>query len=117
MWAVLARFGCPEDFVTLIHALHDGMVGRVCHQSILSEPFPITGSLKKGCVLDPTCFSLYVAAMLNEVPPTSPGINLRYRTDGGISNLARFRAKSKTSTITTHELQFANDNATPSSEH
>ena len=51
--------------------------------------------------------------MLNEVPPTSPGINLRYRMDGGLFNLARFRAKSKTSTITAHELQFADDNATP----
>jgi len=74
MWAVLAHFGCPEDFITLICALHDGMVGRVCHQSILSEPFPITGGLKQGCVLAPNCFSLYVAAMLNEVPPSSPGI-------------------------------------------
>jgi len=113
MWAVLARFGCPEDFITLIRALHDRMVGRVCHQSILSEPFPITGGLKQGCVLAPTCSSLYVAAMLNEVPLSSPGINLRYRMDGGLFKLARFRAKSKTSTITAHELQFADDNATP----
>jgi len=88
-----------------------GPVGRVCHQSILSEPFPITGGLKQGCVLSPTCFSLYVAAMLNEVPPTSPGINLRYRMDRGFFNLSRFRARSKTSTITAHEPQFANDTA------
>jgi len=112
MWAVLARFGCPEDFITLIRALHDGMVGRVCHQSIPSDPFPITAGLKQGCVLAPTCFSLYVAAMLNQVPPISPAINLRYRMDGGLFNLARFRAKSKTSAITAHELQFADDNAT-----
>jgi len=39
MWAVLARFGCPEDFIILIRALHDGMVGRVCHQRILSDSF------------------------------------------------------------------------------
>jgi len=51
--------------------------------------------------------------MLNEVQPTSPGINLRHRRDGGFFNLARFRAKSKTSVSTAHELQFANDNATP----
>jgi len=50
--------------------------------------------------------------MLNEVPP-SPDINLRYRMNGGFFNLARFRAKSKTSTITVHELQFADDSATP----
>jgi len=83
MWAVLARFGCPDDF-TLIRAVCDGMVGRVWHQRILSEPFRITGGFQQVCVLAPTCFSLYVAAMLNEVPPTSPGINLRYRMDGGL---------------------------------
>jgi len=51
--------------------------------------------------------------MLNEVPPSSHGINLQYRVDGGLFDLARFRAKSKTSTITAHELQFSDDNATP----
>ena len=56
MWDVLARFGCPEHFITPIRALHHGMVGRVCHQSILSDPFPITSRLKQGCVQAPTCF-------------------------------------------------------------
>ena len=46
MWAVLARFGYPPDFVTLMRDLHDGMVGRVRHQNSLSEPFPIKGGMK-----------------------------------------------------------------------
>jgi len=33
--------------------------------------------------------------------------------NGGLFNLARFRAKSKTFVITAHELQFVDDNATP----
>ena len=33
--------------------------------------------------------------------------------DGGLFNLTRFCAKSKTSIITAHKLQFADDNATP----
>jgi len=33
--------------------------------------------------------------------------------DGGLFNLARFSAQSKTSVITAHEMQFADDNATP----
>ena len=69
MCAVLASFGCPDDFINLIRALHDDMVGRVCHRSTLSDPFLITGGLKQECVLAPTFFSLYVTAMLNEVPP------------------------------------------------
>ena len=114
MWAVLARFGCPDDFVMLIRSLHDGMVGRVCHQKALSDPFPITGGLKQGCVLAPTCFSLYLAAMLNEIPPETPSIDVRYRMDGGLFNLSRLRAKTRTLTTTVHELQYADDNATPS---
>ncbi|XP_076061565.1 uncharacterized protein LOC143037317 [Oratosquilla oratoria] len=113
MWAVLARFGCPPDFVTLVRALHDEMVGRVCHQNSLSEPFPINGGLKQGCVLAPTCFSLYTAAMLNEIPPDTPSIDLRFRMDGGVFNLARLRARTKTTICPVRELQYADDNATP----
>ena len=54
--------------------------------------------------------------MLNEVPPTRPGINLRYRTDGGLFNLARFRARSNTSTITAHELQVSTDKSKVSNQ-
>ncbi|KAK3882952.1 hypothetical protein Pcinc_012706 [Petrolisthes cinctipes] len=113
MWAVLARFGCPPDFVTLVRGLHDGMVGRVCHQSSLSGPFSINGGLKQGCVLAPTCFSLYTAAMLNEIPPDTPTIDLQFRMDGGVFNLARLRAKTKTTKTLLREMQYADDNATP----
>lgn len=114
MWAVLAKFGCPPDFVALVRALHDGMMGRVCHQSAISDAFPITGGLKQGCVLAPTCFSLYTAAMLNEIPPETPGIDLRYRMDGGVFNLARLRARTRTNNMLVRELQYADDNATSS---
>ncbi|KAK3889203.1 hypothetical protein Pcinc_006774 [Petrolisthes cinctipes] len=110
---VLARFGCPPDFVTLVRGLHDGMVGRVCHQSSLSGPYSINGGLKQGCVLAPTCFSLYTAAMLNEIPPDTPTIDLQFRMDGGVFNLARLRATTKTTKTLLREMQYADDNATP----
>ena len=113
MWAVLRRFGCPPDFVTLVSSLHEGMVGRICHQNSLSDPFPITGGLKQGCVLAPTCFSLYMAAMFNEIPPEAPSIDIRYRMDGGLFNLNRLRARTRTSNISVREMQYADDNATP----
>ncbi|XP_076065246.1 uncharacterized protein LOC143039258 [Oratosquilla oratoria] len=91
MWQVLERFGCPEKFTTLIRSLHDGMLGRVQHQTGLSEPFPIT-----GCVLAPTLFSIYLAAMLHEIPENNPGIELRYRMDGGLFNTARLRTRNRT---------------------
>lgn len=42
----------------------------------LSGPFPINSSLKQGYVLVPTCFCLYMAAMLNENPLETPSIGL-----------------------------------------
>ncbi|CAE1315652.1 unnamed protein product [Acanthosepion pharaonis] len=102
--------------LALVRALHDGIVGRVCHQYSLSDPFPITGGLKQGCVLAPTCFSLYTAEMLNEIPPDTPSIDLRYRLDGGVFNLARLRARSKTTMCWVRELQYADDNAHPRSD-
>ncbi|XP_076029799.1 uncharacterized protein LOC143018326 [Oratosquilla oratoria] len=68
MWAVLARFGYPPHFISLVCAFHEGMTGRIFNQGGISEPFAITGGLKQGCVLAPTLFSLYTAAMINEIP-------------------------------------------------
>ncbi|XP_076062413.1 uncharacterized protein LOC143037748 [Oratosquilla oratoria] len=88
------------------------MVGRVCHQNSLSGPFPINGGLKQGCVLAPTSFSLYTAAILNEISPDTPTIDLRFHMDGEAFNLARLHARTKT-TLTVQELQHADDSATP----
>ena len=86
MWMVLRWLGCPEHFVGLVRALHEGMPGRVPHGSRLSEEFPMTSGLKHGCVLAPTLFSLYLAAMLHDIPPDNPSVNIRYRLDGAIFN-------------------------------
>lgn len=51
--------------------------------------------------------------MLNEIPPDTPSIDLRYRLDGGVFNLARLCARSKTTMCSVRELQYADDNATP----
>ncbi|XP_076039003.1 uncharacterized protein LOC143024118 [Oratosquilla oratoria] len=112
MWQVLERFDCPEKFTTLIRSLHDGTLGRVQHQTGLSEPFPITGGLKQGCVLAPTLFSIYLAEMLHEIPENNPGIGLRYRMDGGLFNTVRFRSRNRTYPMQMSELQYADDNCT-----
>ena len=54
LWAVLARFGCPPGFVTLIRGLHNGMFGRVLHQGTLSDPFSINGGLRQGLPTGPS---------------------------------------------------------------
>ena len=113
MWMVLRRLGCPEHFVGLVRALHEGMSGRVFHDSRLSEEFPVTSGLKQGCVLAPTLFFLYLAAMLHDIPPDNPGVNIRYRLDGAIFNTSRLRSRRHSCTRSITELQYADDNAAP----
>ncbi|XP_035692546.1 uncharacterized protein LOC118427017 [Branchiostoma floridae] len=113
MWATLRRFGCPDHFTDLVQALHDGMTGRVAVKNTMSEPFAITTGLKQGCVLAPTLFSLYLGAMIHELPDNASGIQLRYRMDGGLFNTGRLRSRRHTTSFTVRELQYADDNATP----
>ncbi|XP_076058643.1 uncharacterized protein LOC143035662 [Oratosquilla oratoria] len=89
------------------------MRAKVIHQSNLSAPFPITCGLEQGCVLAPTLSSLYLAAMLYEVPHNNPGVEMKYRLDGGIFKLARLKSRRNTNT----ELQYADDNAAVAHTH
>ncbi|CAH1249934.1 Hypp8727 [Branchiostoma lanceolatum] len=113
MWATLRRFGCSNHFTELVQALHDGMTGRVVTKNTISDPFSITTGLKQGCVLAPTLFSLYLGAMIHELPDTASGIQLRCRMDGGLFNTGRLRARRLSTMFNVRELQYADDNATP----
>ena len=104
MWAVLKRFGLPDQIIAMIRALHDGMAARVIHQGDMLEEFPVTCGLKQGCVLAPTNFSFYLAAMLHDIPQDKPGVEIKYRLDGGLFNLSRLRSQHRTRIITVNEL-------------
>lgn len=62
------------------------MSGRVFHDNRRTVEFPITAGLKQGCVLTPTLLSLYLPAMLHDILPENPGINMQYRFDADIFN-------------------------------
>merc|ERR1719228_136562 len=90
------------------------MFGRVQHQGSLSDPFAINEGLRQGDPLASVAFSMYVPALMNEVPPEIQGIDLRYRMDGGLHNTKRFRSRNRTNNFSVRELQYADDSATPS---
>ena len=98
-----------DCFINLIRALHDGMTARVIQQGNVSETFEINGGLKQGCVLAPTLFALYTAAMMNEIPLDAPSVEIRYRIDGGLSLL---RSRTKTTLHSFRQLQYADGNDT-----
>ena len=83
------------------------MRATVIDNGDISDSFPVTDGVKQGCVLAPTLFSMVFAAMLHDASQDNDdGIQLKYRTDGGVFNLRRLKAKTK---VTLRELLFADD--------
>lgn len=69
-----------------------------------SIPFPFLPQgnwKKKGCVLAPIHFSIFLAALLHEISDDNLVIDLQYRTDSGSFNISRFRSRTQQ----THESQ------------
>ena len=66
LWSLLATFSCPSKLINIIKQLHDGMMARVCADGKESDEFEVTAGVKQGCVIGPSLFSLFFAAMLKE---------------------------------------------------
>ena len=73
-----------------------------------SDSFPVTNGVKQGCGLSPTLFSMGFAAMLHDASQDNDdSIQLKYRTDGGVFNIRRLKANTKSKIATLRELLFA----------
>jgi hypothetical protein len=84
LWLIMEKFGCPPRFITMVRQFHDGMQAHILDDGNQSSPFQVTNGVKQGCVLAPTLFSMMFTAMLADAfSETDPGIDIRYRTDGG----------------------------------
>ena len=65
LWKILVHLGCPPKFLTILHQLHEGQQGQVKHNGSLSGSFPISNSVKQGCILAPTLFSIFLSIILH----------------------------------------------------
>ena len=96
LWRIMAKYGCPPKFITIVRLLHDGMMARVQDDGNSSEPFLVSNGVKQGCVLAPTLFSLMFSAMLTDAfADTDIGSGIRHRMDGSVFNLRRLKAKNQ----------------------
>ena len=83
----------PKKIHSIGSQLHDKMRATVLDNGDTSDSFPVTNGIKQGCVLAPTLFSMVFAAMLHDaIQDNDDGIQLKYRTDGGVFNLRRLKA-------------------------
>ena len=110
LWRIMKKFGCPDNFITLVRQFHDGMMVKVMDDGDESREFPVTNGVKQGCVLAPTLFSMVFSAMLTDAfQHSKDGIRLKYRTDGGLFNLRRLQAVTKVTETVICDLLFADD--------
>ncbi len=112
LWSILSMYGCHDKYIRILRLLYDSMeVTVLSNGGTKSEPFTVETGVKQECVLAPTLFAIFVAAILYLVGEKLPqGIPIMYRTDGRLFNLNRFKAKSKVNYTTITELQYADDN-------
>ena len=84
------------NLLRMIVSFHQDMCGTVQFHGSCSEPFPIKNGVKQGCVLAPTLFGSFFSLLLSYAFRNSDdGVFIHTRSDGGLFNLVRVRAKTK----------------------
>jgi len=108
LWEILSRYGCPPKFISIIGLFHDNMTGTVRANGLRSDALSVETGVKQGCILAPTLFALFLCGEVAQ-RKLKPSVGILYRTDGGIFNLRRLQAKSRTHQTAVVEFQFADD--------
>ena len=93
------------------------MCAQVVMAGSQSSSFPVEVGVKQGCVLAPIIFNLLLVAITlvsHRDLQSSDCVGIEYRLDGGLFNLRRLQAKTKTSSAIISALQYAGDAAFPS---
>ena len=88
LWTVLARFGVPQNMISVIRQFHDDM--RACvrlDDRVCSRWFAVEQGLRQGGVLAPLLFNIFFAAVINMA-------STRFKADEGIMDaLVHLRKK------------------------
>ena len=119
LWKILAKYGCPEKFISIVWQFHDGMRACVQDNGDILEAFVITNRVKQGSVLSPILLCLMLLAMLqNSFYHTADRICIIYWTDRKLYNQCHLKAVIMVKQTVIRDFLFTDDctlNAT--SEH
>ena len=117
VWNILCRFGCPNTFIAMLPQFHTGMCAHVVISGSQSSMFPLEVGVKQNYVLAPIIFNLFIIAItlvFHRDLQSLVCVGIEYRLDGGLFNLQRLQAKTKTSSAVISALQYTDDAAFPS---
>ena len=104
LWNILRKFGCSQTFIATLQQFHTGMSAQVVIAGSQSSNFPVEAGVKQGCVLASIIFNLLIVAIIlasHRDHQSSDCVGNDYRLDGGLFNLRRLQAKTKTSSYST----------------
>ena len=105
LWNIISRIGIPLKIVQTIRCFYTRLVS-----GSRDDDFPVTNGVKQGCVHASTLFSfLFSMMLLSAFKDSDPGIQITHRTDGGIFNTQRLKAKTKVSKSLVRDLLYADD--------
>ena len=116
LWNVPSKCGWPPKFMAILRGFHNGMSACVVAAGLASNTFEVNVVVKQRCVLAPAIFNIYLGAvtlLARYDMSFEDGIHFKYRFDGGIFNLCKLKAETKSRTATIFELQYADDAAIP----
>ena len=60
LWDMLATYGCPNKFISVLRQFHDGMESRVMTSGGESSSVGVQVGVKQGCVVAPVLFNRFV---------------------------------------------------------
>ena len=112
LFKLLQRIGCPTKLLKIITSFHEEMQGTVQFDGSSSEPFTIKSVVKQGCVLAPTLFGILFSLLLGYAfKGNEQDVYIHTRSDGGLFNLLRLRAKTKVRNVLIRVMLYADDAA------
>ena len=112
----MRKFGSPPTFIAILQQFQTGMCAQVVMAGSQSSRFTVEVEVKQGSVLAPIILNLLLVAITlvsHRDIQSFDCVGIEYRLDGGLFNLRRLQAKTKTSSAMIFALQYAGDTTFP----
>ena len=95
LWKLLSLYGCPKTLIRVIQSFYNGINASICYGDGCSDPFSVGDGVKQWCVLAPTLFTIFLAAVLKSILEEHGDLYIQTKSDGDLFKLKHLKAKNK----------------------